>query len=100
MEGPVVLLGGRVAIHSLHEADGEFRRVRPIVPRIPKMRLRGLGGNTLEIGLEVSIGGHRDFEIARKDFEDSGHIRCALNIRVAAQSVYSEYRSEEHTSEL
>ena len=93
VEGPVILFGGRVPIHGLHKADREFWRVRPIVPRIPNVGFRGLRSDALQVGLETGVGGYRDFQIAGKDFEDSGHVRGALNIGVAAQRVDATSRA-------
>src|SRR2546430_17169298 len=83
MESPVCLFGSRIAIHGFHKADGKFWSVRPVVPRIPDVRFRRFGSDALQISFEVGVDGHGNFKIAGKYFENSRHIRGALNVGVA-----------------
>ena len=81
----VVLLRRFVAIVSLQQTDDELRRVRPVVHRIGPQRLRR--GLFEIIGKRLLVGA-RQTQITRQHIPRA-HIRCALNIRVAALRVDS-----------
>ena len=93
MEGPVVLFGRGIAVHGLEKADGKFWCVRPVVERLPDTGLGRFGGDPLDVGLEVRIRGNRNFQVTRQIVEDPRHIRGALNVGVAAESVYAAARA-------
>src|SRR2546429_9534032 len=67
--------------------------VRPVVERLPDTGLGRFGGDPLDVGLEVRIRGNRNFQVTRQIVEDPRHIRGALNVGVAAESVYAAARA-------
>src|SRR5437899_6513617 len=93
VEGPVVLFGRGIAVHGLEKADSNFWCVRPVVERLPDTGLGRFGGDPLDVGLEVRIRGNRNFQVTRQIVEDPRHIRGALNVGVAAESVYAAARA-------
>ncbi len=89
VERPVVLFCGGVSVHSLEEAHGEFRRVTPVVERVPLRRLGRLRSDSLQPACKISVRRDWHFQITGKVVENSGHVRCALNVGMAAQSIHA-----------
>ena len=69
--------------------------LRPVIERLPRTGLGGLGRDAFEVSLEVLVGGRGHFEIAGQQIENAGHVGGALNIGVAAQRIHAASRASD-----
>src|SRR6185369_1957136 len=61
--------------------------VGPVVIRIPLVRLRWSRRRAFVESREIRICRLWNLEVAGEDIEHATHVRCALNVRMSAQSV-------------
>ena len=89
IESPAVFFFRGVAVHGFHQRDGEFRRVRPVVPGTPGVGFGWSWRDALHPAFEAAIGRIGDFEVAGQVVKNPGDVGGALNVGVSAQGVHA-----------
>ena len=86
---PVVLLGRRLSVEGLEQADHELGIVRPVVHARPRLLVQRGGSHPLEVRLQIGVLALRSRQVAGQIVEDPGDVGGALDVGVAAHRVHA-----------